>query len=81
MIKWLKRFFIPRGLYCYTPIEYPTVKNHFRMKIKKCPFWSFNPEQHKQENGYCSYLKQGDWMEDGTFLLWDQCKECGIKEE
>ena len=27
------------------------------------------------------YLKSGDWEEDGTSLLWDFVKECGLKED
>lgn len=69
---------IPRGNYCYTMTEEPSSENRFRLKIKLCPFWSNNPDQPDQGSGYCSYLKQGDWMENGTFLLWDQVKECGI---
>ena len=34
----------------------------------------------KQNNGYCHYLEQGDWQQDGVAFLWDQCKECGVKE-
>jgi hypothetical protein len=33
-------------------------------------------------NGWCDYLKTGDMvMPGGTDLLWDQVKECGIKDE
>ena len=31
--------------------------------------------------GYCHYLKTGDWFDDGTLLLWDMCKECGINHD
>jgi len=77
---WFKRFFIPKGTYCYTPIEAPSVKNGFKYKIKKCPFWSSNPDKDKQENGYCSYLKYGDWESEGVSLLWDQIKSCNVNE-
>lgn len=39
---------IPKGFYCHTAREV-------------CPYWSMNPNKPKQENGYCAYLKQGDW--------------------
>ena len=32
----------------------------------------------EQGTGYCHYLELGDWMDGGSNLLWDQCKECGI---
>lgn len=70
---------IPVGSYCYTPIEAPSTANGMRYKIKPCLFWSKNKDKQDQESGYCSYLRSGDWMEGGTFLLWDQVKECGVK--
>lgn len=73
---------IPRGMYCYKPVEAPSVKNGMRYRVKRCPFWGKDENRHDQESGYCSYLKKGDWMteaEGGTFLLWDQVKECGVK--
>jgi len=48
--------------------------------IKTCKWLSFNKTKHKQLSGYCKYLNIGDWMEDGTILLWDECKECGIHD-
>lgn len=56
---------IPYGYYCYD-------------ENGRCPYWCIDDNRPEQENGYCSYLDIGDWeMEFG--LLWDQCKECGIK--
>ncbi len=60
---------IPEGLYCYTYIG---------NKLEVCPYWEMRTDKPYQANGYCQFLAQGDWMEDGTDLLWDQCKECGI---
>ncbi|HEY8890225.1 MAG TPA: hypothetical protein VIM70_08200 [Clostridium sp.] len=62
--------YIPIGLYC-----------HGRMKpqMEICPFWDNDETKHKQENGYCHYLKQGDWDLGYTGLLWDMYKECDIK--
>jgi len=31
-------------------------------------------------DGHCGYLGKGDWEKDGTTLLWDQVKECGVKD-
>jgi hypothetical protein len=63
---------IPPGCYCYTYID---------NKLYVCPFWHKAPDKREQENGYCAFLSKGDWEENGTFLLWDQCKECGINDE
>ena len=59
---------IPKGLYCY---GYNGIL---------CPYWKINKNKPEQLNGYCEYLKIGDWMEDSIGLLWDQVKECGINE-
>jgi hypothetical protein len=55
---------IPKGIYCHDE--------------NVCPFWSINPDKLSQENGYCSFLKIGDWeVEPASFgLLWDQVKLC-----
>lgn len=68
MKKW-----IPKDtVYCY---EY---KNG---KIKRiCKWWKMRKDKDKQENGYCLYLKEGDWEDKRVSLLWDLCKECGEKD-
>lgn len=43
-----------------------------------CPYWNFMPNLPQQDAGFCHFLKRGDFTEPGTFLLWDQCKECGV---
>ena len=58
---------IPQGNYCYG-------------EKCKCPFWDVIEEFPHQDNGYCHYLKSGDWQDQGIGLLWDQCKECGVNE-
>ena len=72
---------IPHGVYCYTITETPTEENGWSFKTKVCPYWYSNPDQTYQMNGGCEYLQTGDWEEGGTFLLWDQCKECGINDD
>ena len=63
---------IPRGCYCY---EY---KDNGERYV--CPFWSMDLTKEYQENGYCKYLKRGDW-EDYGGLIWDQVKECDVNHE
>lgn len=67
--KWIKKF-VPQGHYCYD-------------SDGLCPFWDRFSSYPEQGNGYCGLMERGDWMakgNGGTFLLWDQCKECGINE-
>lgn len=26
------------------------------------------------------YLQCGDWFKEGTILLWDECKACGVSD-
>ncbi len=57
---------IPKGLYCYD-------------ENGTCPYWSLSKKGGIQNNGYCAYLKVGDWESDGWIsLLWDSVKECGL---
>lgn len=70
---------IPPGMYCYT-IKDIDIKTG-RMKTNICPYWSIDESKPYQGNGYCSFLELGDWMENGTSLLFDQCKECGINDD
>lgn len=70
---------IPEGMYCYTPAPEGFIDG--RLKITLCPFWRRIPTRHLQENGYCLYMQKGDWGDKGTWLLWDQCKECGINDD
>lgn len=74
---------IPKGCYCYTPValvEDPATGAP-RLLTRRCPFWAINSAQPSQMNGYCGYLGSGDWEDEGTFLLWDQVKECGVNED
>lgn len=68
------RNLIPRGEYCYKIIE---INNNY-IKIKPCQYWDKLSGYDNQESGYCHFLGTGDMEENGTMLLWDQVKECGI---
>lgn len=59
---------IPPGIYCYG-------------KDGNCPYWDKIPGKGEQQDGWCWFLEQGDWQDEGTSLLWDQCKSCGVNEE
>jgi len=62
---------IPEGLYCYANKEI-------------CPYWAFSRVATffygTQCSGYCYLMGEGDFNSD-TFILWDQCKCCGINDE
>lgn len=62
---------IPEGSYCYKSVNGLFVH---------CPFHDVIPSFPKQSNGYCHYLKRGDFQTGSLGLLWDSCKECGINE-
>jgi hypothetical protein len=73
---------IPAGHYCYAPGEVKVGTDGLPyMKTTLCPFWSIDREQPPQNNGYCSYLEEGDWEGvEGFGLLWDQIKSCGVNQ-
>lgn len=67
---------IPTGYYCYTlkkDIKTPKIEVEYF-----CPYWKRVQGKPEQENGYCDFMELGDWMENGTMLLWDGCKECNV---
>lgn len=67
MKKWIPK----NACYCY---NYDKNGN-----IKVCK-WSRKSNNHSiQDNGYCMYIGKGDWQSYVGSLLWDQCKECGVK--
>lgn len=68
---------IPEGMYCYSRA---TSTDDPILNVVPCPYWGSDPEKRTQQNGYCAHLKAGDW-EDGTFLLWDLVKECGVNND
>lgn len=69
--------FIPKGVYCYTPTGFDEQGDTI---IEICPFWDTHTGREHQNNGYCHYLKMGDWESEEFTLLWDQCKECGVNK-
>lgn len=75
---------IPPGGYCdfshtRQPLE-PTPEGLPRSSVVPCPFWARNPDAPDQAFGYCAKLASGDWMVEGTMLLWDGVKECGLND-
>ena len=58
---------VPEGPYCYR-------------NDKKCPYLYFSQNYDKQICGYCAFLNKSGWQDNGTFLLWDECKECNLNE-
>ena len=69
---------IPQGSYCYDYIGTPPEMLKLgKLRVNTCPYWRSIEDQPSQANGYCDYLDKGDF-DGSTFLLWDQCKECGI---
>jgi hypothetical protein len=74
---------VPAGPYCY--FEMLRVGKDANgapiMRTVYCPFWAANPDAPEQAYGYCAKLGTGDWVEGGTILLWDQCKECGVNDD
>jgi hypothetical protein len=71
---------IPEGIYCHGPLVQDPNNSMVRLCPNRCPYWTLNPREEEQSNGYCSFLGEGDWEPNGTSLLWDSCKECGIND-
>lgn len=69
---------IPNGIYCYI---WNNDGNVFTRTGYLCPFWDSNNNEPYMSNGYCHYLKIGDWDSKGMSLLWDMCKECEINND
>ena len=69
---------IPEGMYCYSRSS--IVENSDTRTLIPCPYWGMDSTRRSQENGYCAYLKSGDWSDDGVSLLWDQVKECRVND-
>lgn len=75
---------VPHGPYCYEStgqMVTRTMENGQTVQVPEnrvCPHWKWRKDKPYQRNGYCRLLKAGDWQREGTFLLWDSVKECGI---
>ncbi len=66
---------IPKGMYCYKHTK--ELKSGELRIIGVCSYWEIRQDKPYQENGYCSFLEEGDWETDGPLrLLWDMVKEC-----
>lgn len=86
---------IPDGMYCYERLMLKEDGDY--EVIGLCSYWSFRNDKHHHENGYCKYLEKGDWeinqeetwtdvetkekMKGMFSLIWDQVKECGVRDE
>ena len=64
---------IPAGMYCYESLL-PINNGRFKV-IGLCPY--FKPKKY---GAYCAYLKKRSYEYDPFNLIWDQCKECGVKD-
>lgn len=74
---------IPAGPYCYFGATRQRTGERDGLpafSTVPCPFWAHNPDAPEQASGYCAKLASGDWMDEGTMLLWDGCKECGLND-
>jgi hypothetical protein len=60
---------IPEGAYCYTIIKTPCKETNWCLRIKPCPYWKLIYDFPEQMNGYCKFLKEGDWTPKGLSLL------------
>ena len=71
---------IPAGDYCYSFTGEKTENG--LLAINVCPYWSYHEDKNYEENGYCSFLNVGDWMDNEQItFLFDQQKICGINED
>jgi hypothetical protein len=67
-IKEIMKNNIPTGPYCYN-------------EDGKCPYWSIDETKEQHNNGFYRYINRGDWDRYPFSLLWDEVKECGIKND
>ena len=77
-----------------TPEAKEAWEKHGIYRVSPCPYWEhydvnihgplpagLAEYQNSYNGAYCKFLKAGDWEPDGTMLLWDQVKECGINDD
>lgn len=55
------------------------------MYCRGCPFKDTHDYIYEkvssQLSGWCYYMNTGDFMPEGTSILWDGCKECGVNDD
>lgn len=76
---------IPVGSYCYkiTSALPPEVEGGLpRLLVYRCPYWAAFPVGDGTDAvyGYCALNQAGDWQKEIGGLLFDQVKNCGVKE-
>jgi hypothetical protein len=64
--------------YCYKSIRQSKDNPDIFPITELCPYWRIAVDKPKTLDGYCLFLEEGDWQEDGTMALFDQLKNCGI---
>ncbi len=72
---------IPKGLYCYKIIGSVRLRNNGKksINIKYCPYY-VKKEKKGHLVTFCKFLNLAVVDRGSTeCLLWDGCKECGIK--
>lgn len=78
---------IPKVDYCYSlPKGSENATGGYTPRRICCPYWDKLEGHQYQEDGYCHWMDCGDYFQDengvpnGTMLLWDQVKECGLNK-
>ena len=67
--------------YCYKSIKQDKDNPGIFPIAELCPYWRVASDQPETLSGYCLFLEQGDWEEDGTIALFDQLKCCGVNNK
>lgn len=82
---------IPKGVYCYSPVEFPCKENNWVYKIKECSYYTSIKIKNVPKNSTDEVMKEmseeGEFPEE--FVGWcrkinysidDQCKSCGFNK-
>jgi hypothetical protein len=67
--------------YCYESITQSKTEAGVFPITNLCPYWRIASDKPETLSGYCLFLKEGDWEEDGTMALFDQLKNCDINND
>ena len=67
-----------KGIHIF--VVYDPVDSLPILKVRNCSFWCKDKRYPSEDVGYCKYLGVGDMDENSGGLLFDQIKECGVKE-